>query len=199
VPDVDAVDSNTVAELHAENRTAFEVLFRSHYAALFHYALTLLHSRLDAEEIVQDVFLDLWIRRRQIAIRRSLRAYLYGAVRNRCIDVLRHRAVERGPDTDIASFPRELAEGPEAVLEGRELQDAIDQAILELPDRCREVFRLVRTQGLTYSEAGQVLDISVKTVEVQMGRALAHLRRRLFRFMTLPAASIVHGIFTSMP
>lgn len=131
-----------------------------------------------AEEIAQDVMLELWRRRTSLTVETSLQAYLYRATRNRALNHVRHERVETESipylerESAIDSpAPREMAE--------KEIRAAVQRAVAKLPDRCREVFGLSRNQGLKYSEIANALGISVKTVEAQMGKALAALRIEL--------------------
>ena len=152
-------------------------MFRSHYPQLVGFAEAILRAREPAEDAAQDVMLELWRRRQEIVLETSLRAYLLRATRNRALNQIRHRRVaERvrpeAPGTGAApSADQDLAE--------QELSAAVARAVSDLPERCREVFELSRGHGLKYAEIAQVLGISIKTVETQMGRALRVLRERL--------------------
>lgn len=160
------------------DQDAFDAIFRTHYASLVGFAQGLLHDRAAAEDVAQEVMVELWRRRADVAIQESLRAYLLRATRNRALNQLRHAKVQRRaephlkPQDDVAPLG---ASG----LVADELQTAITAAIAELPPGCREVFTLSRRQGLRYAEIASALGISVKTVESQMGKALRHLRTRL--------------------
>ena len=164
--------------LRAGDRAAVEELFREHYAALVGFADGYVRSTAVAEEIVQDVFLNLWRGRERLAGEGTLRAYLFQAVRNRALNHLRHaRHVAR----HAAAAPRDDAVPAlgDALLVEAELAAAARAAVDALPERCREVFLLSRAHDLSYAEIARALDISVKTVETQMGRALKAIRRAL--------------------
>ena len=165
------------------DHAAFDTLFRSTYAQLVGVTRSILRDADVAEEIVQDVLLELWRRRAELVVEDSLRAYLFRATRNRALNHLRHLAVERRGEP----FARgELAVLPhaDARLAASEMERAVQAAINDLPDRCREVFQLSRLHGLKYSEIAESLGISVKTVEAQMGKALRTLRERLAPWLT---------------
>jgi RNA polymerase sigma-70 factor (ECF subfamily) len=138
----------------------------------------LLRERAVAEEVVQDVMLELWRRREQLDVGESPRAYLLRATRNRALNHLRHLRVEQRGAAYAAGPTEAPPQGVSAVVED-ELAAALGAAVAELPARCREVFELSRVQGLAYAEIARALDISVKTVENQMGKALRVLRVRL--------------------
>jgi RNA polymerase sigma-70 factor (ECF subfamily) len=132
-----------------------------------------------AEDLVQEVFLYVWRQREQWQVRTSVRQYLYSALRHGAIRYKRHERVvhKHMPDT-IALFDRP-PRPTDAQLESAELAALISAAIARLPERCRLVYTLHREQGLTYAEIAEVMEISPKTVDVQMGRALKSLRQSL--------------------
>ena len=157
---------------------AFDTMFRSWYAPLVRAAEAMLRDRAAAEEVVQDMMLALWRRRESLVVDESLRAYLYRATRNRALNHLRRQRVEQRGEP-YAGDRNATASIADSALGERELAEAIRDAVTSLPPRCREVFQLSRTHGLTYAEIATTLGISVKTVEVQMGKALRVLRERL--------------------
>lgn len=157
---------------------AYEAIFRQWYAPLVATTAALLRDRGPAEEVVQDVMLELWRRRETLTFEQSIRAYLFQASRNRALNYLRRQRVEtRGEPTIAAGLP--TPPQADTGLREDELRVAIQDAIGGLPDRCREVFELSRIQGLKYSEIATTLGISVKTVEAQMGKALRVMREKL--------------------
>ena len=164
--------------LRRGEEAAYDAIFRQWYAPLVAMTSALLRDQGPAEEVVQDVLLELWRRRESITFETSLRAYLFQAARNRGLNYLRRQRVEsRGEGTIAAGMPSPEPADSEA-REG-ELNVAIQSAIAGLPDRCREVFELSRVHGLKYSEIATELGISVKTVEAQMGKALRVMREKL--------------------
>lgn len=162
------------------DEAAFDTVFRAYYSQIVWAAESVVRERALAEEIAQDVMLELWRRRENLRLETSLRAYLYQAARNRALNEMRHEKIVLRANAAAAADP-ELGHSPsvDAELGQAELQRAIELAIGRLPDRCRETFELSRTQGLKYSEIATVLGISVKTVEARMGQALRELRRDL--------------------
>lgn len=171
-------DRAILARLRTGDERAFDALFREFYAPLVGFAESLLHVRQAAEEVVQDVFLEVWRRRESLQLEETWRAYLYRATRNRGLNELRHERVK------LKSEP--MLRAPEAVepsgqdeLEAAELEAAFRRALAALPEPVREVFELSRRDGLRYGEMAAALGISVKTVEARMGRALKELREHL--------------------
>ena len=173
-------ERDLLARIARGDRDAFEQLFRDHYAALVRFGEGLLRSREVAEDVVQEVLLNLWRQRETVRVDDSVRAYLYRAVRNRSLNQIRNERVRREavPVLALALESRESEAGDAALLE-TELEAAVRAAVAELPPRCREVFELSRVRGLKYAEIAEALGISIKTVETQMGRALKALRDKL--------------------
>lgn len=161
------------------SRALVEALFRLYHGPLAGFAYRYVRSPEAAEELVQEVFLDLWERYDQGQRLESPKAYLFTAVRNAAASYLRHQdVVQRFEPETIEIFSRSQA-SPDAEVHSAELAAALERAITRLPERCRLVFTLSREQGLTYAEVAEVLDISIKTVETQMGRAYKALRKAL--------------------
>lgn len=171
-------DRDLLNRLKSGDQDAFDSIFRAHYAQLVAFAQNLLRDRAAAEDAAQEVMLELWRRRGELAIHESLRAYLLRATRNRALNQVRHANVRRRAEPELMSDDSIAATGA-SMLVASELRTAIVAAVAELPPACREVFELSRGQGLRYSEIASTLGISVKTVESQMGKALRHLRTRL--------------------
>ena len=170
-------ESELLARLRESDDGAFAALFREHYSWLVLAAARLLGDRSVAEEVVQDVMLELWRRRAELTLTGPLRAYLNQSTRNRALNHLRHGRTVRQSEPYVR--PPTAAPRPDARVSSRELQAVVAEAIADLSPPQREVFELSRRDGLTYPEIASVLDISVKTVEARMGRALRHLRERL--------------------
>jgi RNA polymerase sigma-70 factor (ECF subfamily) len=171
-------DRDLLARLRTGDEDAFDTIFRAWYAPLVRFAERLVGAQAIAEEIVQDVMLELWQRRESLAEDGSAQAYLFQSTRNRAFNHLRHENVERksGP---FVQGPTSIDAPGTGRLVADELELAVRAAVNDLPDRCREVFELSRVHGLKYAEIAQTLEMSVKTVEAHMGRALRTLRQRL--------------------
>lgn len=174
-------DQEILQQIQAGKRGIFEQLFRSYYKALCLFAASILRSPEDGEEIVQDLFFQLWEKREQLQINTSLKSYLYRSVRNRCLNFIKHEKVkEKYRQEAVQQFSENVREKAD---DGTELAEKIQQAIATLPPRCREIFELSRFEGLKYREIADVLEISPKTVEVQMGKALKELRKHLKAYL----------------
>ncbi|MCU0633741.1 MAG: RNA polymerase sigma-70 factor [Gemmatimonadaceae bacterium] len=164
------------ARVRDGDRDAFEQLFHLHYVPLCRFAASLVRDTGTAEDLVQDTMVALWMSRDRLPVADSPRAYLYRAVRNRALNAIRHdRVVQRFESHIDPTEPVTAAAGDDEMA-GRDAVDAAARAIELLPPRCREIFLLSREHNLSYADIARALDISVKTVETQMGRALKKLR-----------------------
>lgn len=167
-PDVGPVDAE-----------AFEALFRRHYAALCSFAASLVAGPDEAEEVVQQVFANLWRTRSGVVIRTSTRAYLYRAVRNLALNRIRDtRVIELHRDSGALAAGDPAPDPAEAVV-ARESAEALRAAIASLPPRCREVIRLRWIDGLDHAEIAEALGITRKAVESNITRGLRGLRETL--------------------
>jgi RNA polymerase sigma-70 factor (ECF subfamily) len=178
------LDTNHASErdlqqrIRAGDESAFDSLFRAHYAHLVRMAESIVRERALAEEIGQEVMLEVWRRHESIQVEQTFRAYLIRSTRNRALNHVRHqRVVAR--EAEAAAIEVRSSPSAEDEMLGVELDRVVRDAIADLPDNCREVFQMSREQGLKYAEIAAVLEISIKTVEKRMGQALAELRARL--------------------
>jgi RNA polymerase sigma-70 factor (ECF subfamily) len=175
-------DRELLARLRRGNEQAFDALFRQYYGMLVGLAESFLRRRAIAEEVAQEVMLEVWRRRETITIEETWRAYLFRAVRNRSLNELRREQVEDRAEPHIRPDGPSSASALTGLVE-QELDSAIVRAIDDLPAPMREVFQMSRTGGLKYAEIAETLGVSVKTVEARMGRALKELRERLAQWL----------------
>ncbi|MEB2775440.1 RNA polymerase sigma-70 factor [Algoriphagus sp. D3-2-R+10] len=179
------LSSNTTTLVDEQS---FEAVFKTYFKALHAYAMAILKESEAAEEIVQSVFLKLWEKRDSIEINSSIKAYLYRAVYHDSLNYINHQKVKR-KHWDHAHY--EMTQGkPELVgeqIKGQEneLYERFQLALEKLPEKCRMVFNLSRFEELKYQEIANRLDISIKTVEAHMGKALKTLRVELAEFLPL--------------
>lgn len=163
----------------------YQTLFRKYYPSLIFYATRLVGEE-DAEDVVQDVFVELWRRQESIEIGDQIQAFLYRAVYTRALNVLKHRNVESGYCAAMEEINQRRAEfyqpdNNEVIrrIEDRELRKEIHDAINELPDKCKEVFKLSYLHDMKNKEIADALGVSLRTVEAHMYKALKYLRNRL--------------------
>ena len=168
--------------LQTGDPSAFETLFRAYADSLCDFARALVADDDAARDVVHALFCWIWEHRHALETPRVVRAYLFAAVRNRARNHIR--------DTRVASAFRErVARSDEALVRteplpdaramATDLEDALARELAELPPRCREVFALLRYEGMSQAEAAATLGISRKTVEIHLGRAMKLLRAGL--------------------
>jgi len=171
--------------LQAGDITAFEMLFRTYYQPLCNYAYTFVQDRDEAEEIVQATFLSVWEKRDKLDIHTGVRPYLYAMVRNAALNILKHEKIkQQHVDLELAVADRSVESVTRTVL-ASELETRIHKALEKLPEQCRLVFKLSRFEELKYAEIADQLNISIKTVENQMGKALKIMREQLKDYLPL--------------
>ena len=132
------------------DKQAFKYVFDTYFTALCRFMYLYLGDTQEAEDIASDIFASVWENRKKLEIRLTFKAYLFQAAKNRCLNAIRE-----------------------------ELNNLIQEAILSLPEKCREVFLQSRTKNLTNQEIAESMDISVKTVEAQITKALKQIRKFL--------------------
>ena len=163
---------------------SFETLFHHYYKFLCSFAVQYIHDPAIAEEIVQDFFLRFWEKKQQINIESSVKNYFFRSVKNLCLNYIQHqKIVERHSQTLFKES--KFDESYDEVYIETELAAKIEESILSLPEKRREIFRLSREDGLKYHEIAKKMDISVKTVETQMSLAIKYLRNKLKDYLTI--------------
>ena len=161
----------------------FKKLYEDHYANLCRYGRKYIREMEKVEDIVHEVFINLWDKRTTIDTSKPVKSYLYRSVGNRCLNYIRDHK-KFAVDSEMLEF-RADSSGSDSLMETVELESKINGLIESLPDRCREVFKLNRFEELKYKEIAVELNISIKTVEAQMSKALKTLRVGLKDYLKL--------------
>lgn len=174
-------DKFMLEQLRSSNQLVFEMVFKYYYSGLVVYADQIINNTAVSEDIVQSVFVKLWETRQKLEIR-SFRAYFIQCVKNRCIDHLRSEEVKnkygsRAKAVDQNDFYEDL-------WIQAELDELIQQAIDKLPPRCREIFIMSRVEKLKTAEIAGQLELSCRTVETQISKALKLLRAELADYLS---------------
>jgi RNA polymerase sigma-70 factor (ECF subfamily) len=160
-------------------------VYTTHYVPLYHYAYTMLNDAELAEEMVQQVFLKLLEKKAAVTIQVSIKAYLYKAVHNECLNHFKHEKVKLA---HVAMASRQLqyhTDTPSGKMQYKELELRLQEAINSLPEQCRTIFQLSRFEELKYADIALQLGLSLKTVENQMGKALKRLRLQLADYLPI--------------
>lgn len=180
-------EKECVEAIRKGDEYAFKKLFLRYYDPLSNFGWRFIRSKAISEDIVQDVFSDLWDLRKSLDPQQSISVYLYQAVKNKALDHIDHQKVVRRHQSNFAHTDKnvEYMQGTIPTREEEEFIKAARQAIDDLPQSAQQVYTLHREDGLTYREIAEVMDISIKTVESQMSRALDLLRARLRKYLPL--------------
>jgi RNA polymerase sigma-70 factor (ECF subfamily) len=173
-------DLQLFKQIAKNDKAAFDEIFRRYYTPLCRYALKITQKEETAEEAVQLIFIHLWERRQSLLVQQSPVAYLFKAVKLKVFETFRSQQIKNKYEQDFAQKQEITEEESFPALDNYELSCLIWNAIDQLPEKCGEIFRLSRDEGLTYNEIAEHLDISVKTVEAQMGIAFKKLREILY-------------------
>jgi RNA polymerase sigma-70 factor, ECF subfamily len=182
---VELRDNQLFESLKAGDITAFEMLFRTFYQPLCNYAFTFVQDHDEAEEIVQSTFLMVWEKKEVLEIRTGVKPYLYAMVRNACLNMIKHEKVKQQHVAVEMSIGERSVESVTRTVMASELEARIYRAMEALPEQCRLVFKLSRFEELKYAEIAAQLNISIKTVENHMGKALKIMREQLKEYLPI--------------
>lgn len=171
-----------LVELKRGNKEAFSILFQRYYKDLVLFGGNFLRDKVRCEDIVQSVFLRLWADKEELEIETSLKSFLLKSVRNGCLDELRHRQVVREHESYSEIFGDLDDLDTEQYILFSDLQTHLNDALIKLPEVCREAFEMNRFEGLKYKEIAQKLEVSERTIEVRIGKAIGLLRFYLKEF-----------------
>ncbi len=167
------------------DKTGFELLFRNEFKGLVLFALGYVKDYDTARDLVQEAFLSMWEKRDQIDLSKPVRTYLSTIVKNKSLNYLRdNRKFDARLISIEALYTDSVYDHPDKLIES-ELQKRIETVIDELPEKCRQIFLLNRNEHLKYQEIADLLQISVKTVETQMSKALQSFRLKLRNYLMI--------------
>jgi RNA polymerase sigma-70 factor (ECF subfamily) len=177
-------EENNAADINSvQNAEDLEYVFRQWYPSLCHATYRIIKDKDKAEDIVQDVFVKMWENRKTIDITISIKSYLFRS----CINTALNEASKQKKYTHVPAEDEliKASQNTEDNMEREDLQHKIDEGINLLPPACKSVFMLSRFEEMSYKEIAQTLDISIKTVENQMGKALKILREHLKDYLII--------------
>jgi RNA polymerase sigma-70 factor (ECF subfamily) len=160
--------------IYAGNEQCLAELYKVFSKRLHHFARVITRSPEVAEEIVEDVFVKLWSNRHRINEVENLTVYLYVAVKNRSLNAISQKATDliKAPFDDLDIEAGQVVTDPYNLLVTAEMMKRMQQAVDNLPPRCKMIFKLVREDGLKHREVAEILNISINTIDVQMAIAI---------------------------
>ena len=174
--------------LKSGSEKAFRIIMDKWYSRLLNFANGYLNNEENAKEVLQDVFLRLWDHRQKLNDNTILNAYLFTLTRNRCIDLIRRERLMLQFRSDKQKEYLRLTENFDALSDpilddifAEEIQVEINRAITGLPEQCRKVFIMSRSNGLKIREISEALELSEKTVESHLTKALKAIKLELVR------------------
>ncbi len=178
-------DKALLKHIRSGDPVAFERLFNRYWEPLFAAAMHRLQSRDLSEDILQELFVDLWEKRDDIQIRTNVQGYLFTALKNRVLNKIKSESVREKYEQMVIDYYElnELATDHKFRL--KIIREEIQKETDKLPDRCRQVFELSRKQQLSHKEIGKKLNISTKTVENHIRLALKKIRPKLKRIISV--------------
>ena len=176
---ISMTEEQLIDGIKEDDKIAYERLFKLYYSDLCKFCFRYVRDEVVSEEVVQEVFINIWDRRHQLSINSSVKAYLYTAIRNRAFNYIKLQLPKEQNKVEIEHMALLEVDTSEEELSLMELHRQVSMAIDRLPKKCRTIFNLSKSAGMTYKEIAEELDISVKTVENQVGHALRRLRDEL--------------------
>jgi RNA polymerase sigma-70 factor (family 1) len=159
---------------------AFRQIFDALFYNLTKFSFSFVHSKEVATEIVDELFVQLWIKRADIMKINDLRVYLYTATKNASLNYISKKAkqIEVEPYENLQVQMTDLV-SPEQIMITKEMLQKIKEAVDTLPPRCKLIFKFVREDGLSYAEVAEILGLSIKTIDAQMVIAVSRIRGKL--------------------
>jgi RNA polymerase sigma-70 factor, Bacteroides expansion family 1 len=185
-------DNDLLKLLQEGDESSIKLVFEKYYEGLCLFAESIIRDHQAAEEIVEDIFIHLWLNIDSIAISSSVKGYLYRSVHNNCLKYLSKVKSQKKVFNDLHYSVKDeellhplTPSYPISNLIIQELEEKANQVLESLPSQCREIYMLNRFENLSYSEIAQKLDIHVGTVKTQMSRAFQKLREALKEYIPL--------------
>ena len=192
---------------HDEDQHSFEKLFKIFYQRLLNFCMYYIKHKESAEEIVSDIFVNLWMKRKELNHIRNLETYLFISVKNHSLNHIKQFSNYRVTYLEDGGVHVLVnTSDPEKELEMRELIFKMDEAINSLPPQCKIIFNLIKEEGLKYKEVAEILSLSPRTVETQLVRAMKKLDKILTPYLssqrhpkdTIKVVSLIKSILFSI-
>ncbi len=172
-------DEDLMQEIKADNMFAFDALYGKYCKRVYKFGYSIIKSREEAENLMQDVFLNLWETRSRVKKDSSVKSYIFTITYNSAISIIRKKARESEFIEYLKSVQTINEESVDVVFEYNELKSKLDEIVNTLPKRQKEVYLLHRDEAMKYNEIAERLHISVNTIENHMSRALKTVREKM--------------------
>lgn len=185
---MDEKEKQIIELIRLGENEGYKAMFMEHYSVLCGFAESFTKNRFQAESIVSDVFFHIWEIRKKLVITTSLRSYLLRAVRNRCINYVTRenkKTFSKLPDENKVGFADSLIVEPSGELIGKEAEKELADALEEMPEKTKMIFKKSREEGLTYKQIAESTGESIDVVKYHIKRAIAFLTSRLAKYFIL--------------
>jgi RNA polymerase sigma-70 factor (family 1) len=170
-------EESLLIDLNKGSIDAFEHIYQLYWSSLYNYAYNIIRNKVVCEEIIQETFFSLWTKREQLSITHSLQSYLYTAVKFQTLNYIRSEKVRKNYADSFTAFGKvDYDNSNEEHTDLSDLKTRIEREVAKLPEKCQQIFRLSRNEHQSVKKIADLLNISHKTVENQLTKALKHLR-----------------------
>ena len=178
------LNSKLVSEIKKGNALAFKDLFTTYCKPLTYFTRRLVKDHESAENIVQDIFLRVWQNKDNLDPSQNIKSFLFTSAKNHALNYIRHENVKHQSEDELKLLTQQIL-NPEEEIFYSELSRTYHEAVQRLPEKCRQIFSMNRFEQLSHREIADELNISKKTVENQMNKALKYLRKHLAKFLVV--------------
>lgn len=176
-------EESLLSYLNKGSIVAFEHIYQLYWSPLYNYAYNIIRNKVVCEEIIQETFFSLWTKREALTITHSLKAYLFTAVKFQTLNYIRSEKVRRDYADSYTAFGKIVYDNSnEEHIDLTDLKTRIESEVAKLPEKCQQIFRLSRNEHRSVKNIADLLNISHKTVENQLTKALKHLRSSFGNF-----------------
>ena len=171
----DITDEELFKLIKNDNSNALKILFSKYYENLCYFAFSFVKDRQIAEEVVSDIFINLWEKRKKIIIKGKVKPYLYASIRNQSLNYIRKNKILFEDINEVDKIMITVKEHADAHVHYEELKNIVDELIDKLPEKRKLIFQMNKFDELSYEEIANVLSISISTVRNQMVKAIKYL------------------------
>lgn len=171
------MDIETVKALQQGDHKAFEDIFITYFDKVKYFLKGILRSESDAEELAQDIFVNLWINRKTVDPQKSFNTYIYTIARNTALNYLKHKLVEEAFIDNCNDLSLKEADSSDEILFAKEINILVEMTVCRMPVQRKKIYQMSRNNGCSNDDIAQKLSLSKKTVENQLSLALQEIRR----------------------
>jgi RNA polymerase sigma-70 factor (family 1) len=172
-------DEELAGRIKDDDQQALELLYNHYSRRIFYFSVKYLQNRVEAEDLVQTVFINLWEHRNYLDPKRSIKSYIFRSVTNLIYNCLRKRAIQARYFNNELKKSETYSNNAYDTVYLHDLEESISEIVTTLPPQQQKIFMMSRGNGYSYEKIAQKLDISVRTVENQIYRTLKVIKKSL--------------------